>query len=33
MAGGLPVGLQWIGKPFQETELLSVAAATERLNK
>jgi aspartyl-tRNA(Asn)/glutamyl-tRNA(Gln) amidotransferase subunit A len=33
MAGGLPVGLQWIGKPFQETDLLSVAAATEKLNK
>ena len=33
MAGGLPVGLQWIGKPFQEADLLSVAAATERLNK
>jgi aspartyl-tRNA(Asn)/glutamyl-tRNA(Gln) amidotransferase subunit A len=33
MAGGLPVGLQWIGKPFQETDLLSVAAATEALNK
>ncbi len=32
-AGGLPVGLQWIGKPFQEADLLSVAAATERLNK
>ena len=32
-AAGLPVGLQWIGKPFLETELLSVAAATERLNK
>ena len=33
MAGGLPVGLQWIGKPFQETDLLSVAATTEKLNK
>ena len=33
MAGGLPVGLQWIGKPFQEADLLSVASATERLNK
>ena len=33
MAGGLPVGLQWIGKSFQETDLLSVAAATETLNK
>jgi aspartyl-tRNA(Asn)/glutamyl-tRNA(Gln) amidotransferase subunit A len=33
MAGGLPVGLQWIGKPFQETDLLSIASATERLNK
>jgi aspartyl-tRNA(Asn)/glutamyl-tRNA(Gln) amidotransferase subunit A len=33
MAGGLPVGLQWIGKPFQEADLLSVAAATEALNK
>ena len=33
MAGGLPVGLQWIGKPFQETDLLSVAAATEKLAK
>ena len=33
MAGGLPVGLQWIGKPFMEADLLSVAAATERLNK
>ena len=32
-AGGLPVGLQWIGKSFQETDLLSVAAATEALNK
>ncbi len=32
-AGGLPVGLQWIGKPFQEADLLSVAAATEKLNK
>lgn len=32
MAEGLPVGLQWIGKPFGETELLSVAAATEKLN-
>ena len=32
-AGGLPVGLQWIGKPFQEADLLSVAAATEALNK
>jgi aspartyl-tRNA(Asn)/glutamyl-tRNA(Gln) amidotransferase subunit A len=33
MAGGLPVGLQWIGKPFQEADLLSVAEATEKLNK
>lgn len=33
MAGGLPVGLQWIGKPFQEADLLSVAAATEKLAK
>ena len=32
-AGGLPVGLQWIGKSFQETDLLSVAAATEKLAK
>ena len=32
-AEGLPVGLQWIGKPFEETDLLSVAAATELLNK
>lgn len=33
MAGGLPVGLQWIGKPFQEADLLAVAEATEALNK
>jgi aspartyl-tRNA(Asn)/glutamyl-tRNA(Gln) amidotransferase subunit A len=33
MAGGLPVGLQWIGKPFQEADLLAVADATEALNK
>jgi aspartyl-tRNA(Asn)/glutamyl-tRNA(Gln) amidotransferase subunit A len=33
MAGGLPVGLQWIGKPFQEADLLAVAEATEVLNK
>lgn len=33
MAGGMPVGLQWIGKPFMETDLLSIAAATEALNK
>jgi aspartyl-tRNA(Asn)/glutamyl-tRNA(Gln) amidotransferase subunit A len=33
MAGGLPVGLQWIGKPFMEADLLSVAEATEILNK
>jgi aspartyl-tRNA(Asn)/glutamyl-tRNA(Gln) amidotransferase subunit A len=33
MAGGLPVGLQWIGKPFQEADLLAVAEATETLNK
>lgn len=30
-AGGMPVGLQLIGKPFQETELLSAAAAVEKL--
>ncbi|MCF0223546.1 MAG: Asp-tRNA(Asn)/Glu-tRNA(Gln) amidotransferase subunit GatA [Fibrobacter sp.] len=33
MAGGLPVGLQWIGKPFDEANLLAVAQATEMLNK
>jgi len=33
MAGGLPVGLQWIGKPFQEADLLAVAEATEKLAK
>ena len=33
MAGGLPVGLQWIGKPFMEADLLSIAAATEKLAK
>lgn len=33
LESGLPVGLQWIGKPFQETELLSMAAATEQIIK
>ena len=28
--GRLPVGLQFIGKPFGEEELFQVAAATER---
>lgn len=28
---GLPVGLQWIGKAFDETTLFQVASATERL--
>jgi aspartyl-tRNA(Asn)/glutamyl-tRNA(Gln) amidotransferase subunit A len=26
---GLPIGLQIIGQPFRETELLSIAAAYE----
>jgi aspartyl-tRNA(Asn)/glutamyl-tRNA(Gln) amidotransferase subunit A len=29
-AGGLPIGLQLIGQPFKETELLAVASAYER---
>jgi aspartyl-tRNA(Asn)/glutamyl-tRNA(Gln) amidotransferase subunit A len=29
-ADGLSVGMQLIGKPFKETELLGVAAAVER---
>lgn len=33
MSEGFPVGLQLIGKPFQETELLSAAAAVERIAK
>lgn len=31
--GNLPVGLQWIGKPFMEADLLTIAQATETLNK
>ncbi len=33
MAGGMPVGLQLIGKPFAETDLLSAAAAVEAISK
>lgn len=29
--GGLPVGVQWIGRPFDETRLLRMAAAYETL--
>jgi aspartyl-tRNA(Asn)/glutamyl-tRNA(Gln) amidotransferase subunit A len=29
--GGLPIGLQVIGQPFRETELLAVAAAYEKV--
>ena len=29
--GGLPIGLQVIGQPFRETELLSIAAAYEKV--
>jgi len=29
---GLPIGLQVIGKPFREAEVLAVGAAWERLN-
>jgi aspartyl-tRNA(Asn)/glutamyl-tRNA(Gln) amidotransferase subunit A len=29
-AGGLPIGLQLIGQPFKETELLAVASAYEQ---
>jgi aspartyl-tRNA(Asn)/glutamyl-tRNA(Gln) amidotransferase subunit A len=28
-----PIGMQWIGQPYRETELLSVAAASERACK
>lgn len=30
-ADNLPVSIQWIGKPYAETDLLSVAAAAEKL--
>jgi aspartyl-tRNA(Asn)/glutamyl-tRNA(Gln) amidotransferase subunit A len=29
----IPVSIQWIGKPFEESALLSVAQATEQLVK
>ena len=29
---GLPVNIQWIGKPYAETDLLSIAAAAEKLH-
>ncbi|MFA6341425.1 MAG: amidase family protein, partial [Fibrobacteraceae bacterium] len=28
-----PIGMQWIGKPYKEAELLSLAAASERACK
>ncbi|MFA6836431.1 MAG: Asp-tRNA(Asn)/Glu-tRNA(Gln) amidotransferase subunit GatA [Fibrobacteraceae bacterium] len=30
---GLPVNIQWIGKPYAEADLLSIAAAAENLSK